>query len=347
MFTNSSRGYIGVDLGAGAIKVAQVARRRSAYELIDAAIVSRQSVGGNQSAADEIRGGLSIAERIAGKSAAAVLGMQVCDFQAMELAGSLKTPDSVRTELLRRDRRYWGNRTLDSWPLPQQDAHSNGQPNVGVVSVSTGIAAQAVKDLSAAGLDCQQLDVAPTAIARAVGLMLEDPSATVGVLDWGHTTTSYYAVQNSQPIFSRTFKQSGFAEAIQLVAEMIGCSLDEASRVIQNRGVAGNEASRRDGVNKLIEKAAEPTLQRMLKELSRTLRYFETHKRMLKPSAIILLGEGATTPHIESWLSRQLAVDVKTWRPHHDRLRLPADLATPPALIASAIAASTLRWEAS
>ena len=86
MFTNKT-GWLGVDIGTHAVKIAQVRRRSAGFELSAATIVARvdswcgERLQGEQPAtsADEIRAGLSAGESFVGRQSACALSMAVTE----------------------------------------------------------------------------------------------------------------------------------------------------------------------------------------------------------------------------------------------------------------------------
>ena len=146
---NVKRGFVGVDLGVGAVKVAQLVRRRSHWELLDAAIVRRRqsfttSPEGRSpegravepTLAEEVLAGVSLADRLQGRRAVGVLSMRPCEFHSLLVDEASLTDEALRHELHAVAAMPWHERTFDAWPISHAtDPTGRPTPNLGVISL--------------------------------------------------------------------------------------------------------------------------------------------------------------------------------------------------------------------
>ncbi|MCA9270070.1 MAG: pilus assembly protein PilM, partial [Planctomycetales bacterium] len=338
------------DAGAGAIKVAQATRSRSRWTLADAAVVERASAinaeptSRQADADDEILGALSLAERLQGRRAAGVLSMRDCEFHAVHVDPRDASPHKLQQALSAAAPLAWRERTLDHWSIRNSpDVRDPQSPNVGVLSAPITRADRAAADLGRAGLDCRQLDAAPAALARAAGLMVGDSAAPMAVIDWGYSRATFVAVRHGQPLYVRPLRQCEFSQMLRAVGDAAGCSLSQAAVVLQQQrlvGGASHGAALADAVSRLC---GEP-LQRLQREVRRTLEYLGSHRRHLAPKGIVLLGGGATIAGAAPWLTGALGVETRVWRPDRQVLEVSDGLNVPVALLGEAVAASMLAW---
>ena len=352
MIGNAKRGWIGVDLGAGAVKLAQVVRRRGRLELADAAIVRRGGPGSSdatipeaaRSSTDEILGAMSLAQKARGRPAAGVLSMRDCEFHALYIKEPNPSPETVRRELSSSSPLSWSGRSFDSWSIYHpSDPKNQAVANVGSLSTQATTADSAAADIAGAGLDCQSLDGVPTAIARAMRLMVGGRDIPLAAVDLGYGCATYSAIRGGRPLYVRRLKKRGFQSNIGQLAEAIDCSEGEALGMLQQHGIASDSEATTDAAE-AITSVVTPHLSRLETELRRTVAYLQSHRRNLSPVGMVLFGCGATTAGLPGVLSRSLDVDVRTWQPDPALLSVPSVLSVPPVLIAPAVAASALAW---
>jgi Tfp pilus assembly PilM family ATPase len=349
MIGNGKQGWIGVDLGAGAVKVAQIARRRGGHELAGAAIVRREGSLATTSPADclgdEIRGALSMAEQLRGRRAAGVLSMGLCDFHPVRIADQRVNADVLRSELSAGAPGDWRQRTFDSWPLEGGGGPPGAtQPNRGVISLPTAEADLAAAGVASAGLACRRLDSLPAALARALRMMVGDQEITLAAIDWGISHATYFVYKNGSPQYIRRLRRCAFADVIDAVTRSLTCSEEEAAALLQTHGI-GNETKKRGHVAELIHDVVQPHLQRLHSELRRTMRYLDSHRRNLKPAGVVIFGVGATMAGFAGWLTGKIGLRAEVWRPNPAALTLPVEPPFPIVLLAPALAASALCWE--
>jgi len=351
MIGNTIRGWSGVDLGAGAVKVAQIVRCPDGHELVGAAIIRREGPLAENSPTDclgdEICGALSMADQLRGQRAAGVLSMGICDFHPVQITDRQANADVLQRELFASAPVDWRQRTFDSWPLETGGGPPGAtQPNRGVISLPTVEADIAAASVASAGLDCRRLDSLPAALGRALQMMVGHQEITLAAIDWGISHATFFIYKNGSPQYVRSLKQCAFADVIDTVTQSLTCSEEEAAALLQQHGI-GSETKRRDYVAELIHDVVQMHLQRMRSELGRTMRYLDSHRRNLKPAGVVLFGVGATVAGFPAWLTENLGLRAEVWRPNPAALALPDELPFPVLLLAPALAASALRWEKS
>jgi len=344
MFIKPSRGWIGVDVGTGAVKIAQLARRRNGRVLIDAAIVPRQAVTDAdtadviRSAKDEISGALSLAHASLGRRAVGVASMATCEFHALSESSEQPTAQAVRRELLEVAPYGAQEFTFDSWRM------SPGANDWGAISMPQTMADQTATDLTGCGLECVQIDSAATAIARALSMMAQPAGSTVAAVDWGYSGATLYLVRDGRPLYVRKFRKSSFATLVQQTSQTLRCSDTEATAMLMELNVPLCQRPQ-SGADTLAGKLVRPVLDNILNEIVRTLEYLQGPRRHQPPASLVLFGAGATIKSLPIWLNQQLKLPVAAWRPDPSRHSGLDNLPFPIVLLAPAMAASALAWE--
>ncbi len=342
-------GWVGFDIGATSVKIAQVVRTESGCRIRSAAIVRRTERWAPgaladdrpQSSADEIESSASLCDRLSGASAAAMLPVAMCDLVQMDAPAAKRTgaaPDLLRA-LETETHRPMRDRVVDSWPAPLQAGKLN------VVAAPRAWSDQISADVAAAGWNCRVLDALPWALARAASMAEGvDPAKPIAALDWAYGKGTICLILRGVPVLIRSLKDCAFQGVLDTISH--GLRLDErdAETLLQKYGL---EASGAAGVSAgVINDLLDQPLNRLTVELRRTLDYWRGVTRGQLPEQIFIFGGGGTLTGIGDRLSQQLGVRVAPWQlPAED----PAHSAhLPPAcLLGAAVGLSAVAWEAS
>jgi len=128
----------------------------------------------------------------------------------------------------------------------------------------------------------------------------------------------------------------------------MGVTEDEAQHLIDSHGVlsSGSDEAGDQELQAAITEAAYGTIDALLQQVQRTLQFVQTQRRHLLPSAVWLMGGGATIPHIGSYLSGKLDMPVRIWSmPAVNTNLAPAD-GQHSAIFGVSAALSALAWRA-
>ncbi|MEN0109449.1 MAG: hypothetical protein AAF805_01885 [Planctomycetota bacterium] len=302
---------IGVDIGSAAIKVAQLSRRGDALSLSAAAICPRAGEDGGLAAT--LRAVRTLASGMRGVRVAAMLSMQACGLDA--------TAESEDRE---------ADRTYGCWQTPGGEGYR--------VHASLRDVETVVEGCASAGLQCEVLDGAPLAIARATPLASGDPDELVGALDWGERAVTFVASKRGEVLYARRLAGDGFDSARAAVSETLGLSPSESAAAIRRHGLdTGSPAGR------LVADAVRRSIRPTLTELSRTLNHLSAKLKTRGPERLVVLGGAATTPGVPEEIERRVELATAPWSA--DGLDRTADVAAPDCLLGPAIALSALAWE--
>lgn len=312
MFGRSTHGLIGVDIGSTAIKVAQLRRRGDTFALTAAAVCPRSS-GGDSGLAGAFKAMRSLAEGLQGSRVAAILSMQQCGLEA-----------TAEPEAREADRCY------GSWQASDDQGYTLHTPLSDVEAVVEGCVA--------AGLQCEVLDGAPLAVARATPIGGGDLDELVGAIDWGERAVTFVASQRGQAKYVRRLASDGFAATRAAVSESLGLNDSEANTAISRHGLSAESPAGR-----LIAEAIRKSIRPTLTELSKTLNHLGAKLKTRGPERLTLLGGAATTPGLGVEVTRRLERPASVWAP--EGVSRSDEASTPGCLLGSAIALSALAWE--
>jgi len=362
MLRHSNHGWIGLDIGASTIKLAQVVRRGDTLRLEEAAIVPRRNPLGNQepgidsapvSAADELASALASAPQVSGHLSAALMPTAVCEFN---VATQAKGNETAQVAAIAEELATLGvsleQRVFDFWPSFTTD---KGKTSLNVLSTSRGWSDTITEDLSHAGLSCQAIDGLPQALTRAVGQVSPGRGSLVAAIDWGHTGATFVLVDGGQPVYVRQLKHTSLATALSDVSEQLDLQPHEASELLRSIQLAPRPGSHIDEVSEVVAEILKPTLSALISETQRTLEHLQNLGRTLRPKRLVftperiyLFGGGATVGGIDVYLANKLKQEVRIWSLDSSEPGASGRVCeTPSCLLGPAIALSALKWTTS
>ena len=339
--------WLGIDIGASAIKLAQVAKHRDHWTLLVSHLIPAGAVNIDRSGLDRglllevFRERLTRMARPDAQDAACVLSAALVALNTFELPPG--TPEEVR-QMIEAELAGLGEINPEFGSFENEGpAGSSGMLQHTVVSLPTTTASVITENLWELGYACQAIDGLPCIHARAACLAERGVSAdTIGVLDWGATTPMLTIVSRGRPIFTRVLRDCGLNGPVQSTAARIRFETDELHELLMASGQSlefGPLATARSV--EILRDLAERCVQRLEPELQRTLRFLRRQSKELVPSRLIVLGGGALLPEIDARLSDALQIPTAIWRlPGGRKGEGQSDLMQ--AVFASAIALSTL-----
>jgi Tfp pilus assembly PilM family ATPase len=336
-FQASRLGWLGIDVGTRAIKLAQVERsgsgngwRLATHRVI--AFPDDQPVNA-ASIADGLIGRclrelLPSSANLPSRSTACVLPSSVTDMRSLQLpdgeprelrqlvVGELESGDDTAEP-----------REFDFWKTPGASGDTNGLVSVTVLSVARRTALGLAESLRKLGLNCLVLDSQPCALARAVRLADAKTHSSVAALDWGFSTPTLTLVVDGQPVFARTLRDCGLRIVLEAVAQRLNLSPQDAHQLLTTYGfgLATAEASPSQVQQTLTQLAAAPARE-LFREIDKTLSFLRQQYKELVPTRIWLFGGGALIPNAAAWIAQTCGIETNAWRlpPARSRTGTPA-----------------------
>jgi Tfp pilus assembly PilM family ATPase len=205
-------------------------------------------------------------------------------------------------------------------------------------------------------------------MARAVGLVGGDSGGRrVLAVDWGYSNTTLCIVGDDRPLYVRRIRDCAFGRLLDSITQVLGVTLDEAQHLADTQGLTVPDigkcaATEADGTPSVpatlaasddpetqaaITGAAEETIAALVGQIMRTLHFMETQRRHMHPTAIWLMGGGASLANIEAYLTPLVPLPVHIWRMTAEDEPIPCASGGRSALFGCAVALSALAWGAS
>lgn len=351
-------GWIGVDVGARAVKVAQLERRGDQYGLRAAATVPRRhpldvATGRDQHSSSselELRAALALSGAQGRSVAVCVPSMGLCDLRSLVVP--MGTEAEQRQAIARRLRTAYGDepmdRAFDFWHSAITTGElSEAEQQVHVLSLSGEWLSRLLLDVKKAGLRCDVVDGLPFALTRMIhGASDEDASEVTAVLDWGFTQATFCMATDGEPVFVRTLVHCGLSEVCAALCDRLDVSFEEAEGLLTRYGVIPDRSASWSAstLPTLIAEAASRPLDTLTAELTRTLSFLKSQRRQWVPEVIWMVGGGSAIEHADSWLTGALGIPVRRWDPVVSSVSSRSLCAPPPGILAVAMAASLVSW---
>ncbi|HEY7688280.1 MAG TPA: pilus assembly protein PilM [Dongiaceae bacterium] len=350
-------GWIGVDVGTHAVKLAQVARQGGEVRLCGAAVIQRPESWSADSALAldqpatsrlEIRAARECGE-FSGRNAVCLLPMNVCQMRSLGVppGSDVERRTMIEDELAAEWSEQRVAMEFDYWELESgfSDKASDGF-NVNVMAVSRPWVGQLVSDCRHAGLDCWAIDGGPLAMARAVALAGAAGGRRTLAVDWGYSNTTLCVVGEGRPWYTRRAGDCAYGAALEAIAGEFGVTLDQAQHLADAHGITNptDHSPEYQAMQAGLTTAVRAALDCLTAQIHRTLQFLEVQRRQLHPEAIWLMGGGASLRNLGRRLAHEFGLPVHVWK-------LPCENSSPPcvagdraAIFAGAAALSALAW---
>ncbi|MEX0818120.1 MAG: pilus assembly protein PilM [Pirellulaceae bacterium] len=358
MIFSRTQGWIGVDIGTHSVKLAQVERRGSRVQLVEALSIPRQQpwpenddAMADISSSQEIQAAISLGTRFRGRAAAVTLPMAVCDVRTCHVVGDTDSErrSAVSRELELAHAEAAGphtptTREFDHWSVETPADQGLATDNTIALSVPSSWASRVARDMREAGLIGHVLDGLPLAMARAIALSMPSASQPIAAIDWGHHRATLCLVVDGRPLFVRGLRGGGFQSVTTALCKSLDVTADEAQKLLYVHGLPNRTRGAVTDVQSVVEEVAREPLDRLVEELGRTTSYLSQQRRRIAPAKIVLMGGGAAVKNMAGYLDDRTELPVETW--HFDGAASTAlhDRWLSIEMFGPAIALSSLAW---
>lgn len=310
---SGGRGAVGIDVGTATLKVAQVERIGSRFQLSACQLLPVIQTEGDAEIDVLPAWPLAGIAKYRSQDVVATLPRDTVVFRTLQLPfgtdGELR--QLIDQELIESTTE---EQVFDFWTLDDGNPSRSNTREVFATSLSKDVANQFGRDLLSVGLTCRTIDATPFAIARAVQMMKGHTKgfSTLAV-DLGESATSITMVTNGQAMLFRELRDSGMGQISQSLMNGLKLSASDCQQLLRSPGLqhfveSGSGSELRRAIFELTRKATD----KVVGELQKTFRFVKSSAQN-PPQEVILFGAGADITGMDALLSNALQTPVKRW----------------------------------
>lgn len=363
MARRGSKGWLGLELGARTITLAQAERGPSGVRVAASAVVDQRAPRGDPQAtgptweSQDVVNALALDPGFSGRRVACVLPMHLTE---MNIVTMPPAPHGERRAMIAHELSSIfaddpEEREFDFWvadcTAPAGDANDAADAphgdSVNVLSVRRSLVSDTVASLSRAGLRCQVVDGLPFALGRAVHLAYQTgPNVAIGALHWGGVSGTLCVVSGRGPQFTRHLRNCGVGALADKVSGALGLSEEEAVQVLADHGLPDPEcgdAAQRE-IQEAVADVTSQDLNELAEELNKTITYVRLKHPEIAPKRLCLFGDGARVKNASLHISQKVGLPTDVWQLPLDEDRDGRHVRRTRGLLGTAVALSTLAW---
>lgn len=314
---------VGVDIGASAVRVAQLMRSGDRWRHFAAGRNSlrREAAAQRDELARQLKSAFMQAE-FRGAAAVASVGAPHVQLHALELPAAVvddpqAAPQAVSLEVERLMTFPEGTAEVRHWRLP---AARGAAPTAVGLAASRDAVLSVVETCRAADLRCHCVDAAPAALARCAAAVRPPGQEEVwGVLDLGERETRLVVCVDQAPVLARAIADGGAAWT-NLIATGIQVTAEAAEFHKRNHGIAlaGRALRQEDAgfqgpdseVPGILLNVLRSELNRIGMEVKRSYEYVLSCYPQRRAGDMILVGGGALLRNLPEFLQASLGIGV-------------------------------------
>ncbi len=330
-----SFGWTGIEIGCHEIKMAQVRKLGSRWQLEAVWTVDHPTpyVNPNHASSEELfgwipidklkSGGLSptfenlvsLKSLFRGRNCAATLTDGIIEYRELDLppCGVSESHAMVCSEIALEKECELEELLTECWDLLQTRPRSQASC-FATVSLEKSTALRFARDLMNAGFECRALDAVPCAMARATSMAVEDGEQSVLTIDLGYQQATLTLVKQGQPLLSRGIRSLGLVSWLESIATSFGVSMSDAQTLLfQSTGNHVEKSCENFEFSNPLQQKLGSYLQSFTVELDRTIHFASQVCRSASPTQILLMGPGTRIPGIDQALARRIGLPANIW----------------------------------
>jgi Tfp pilus assembly PilM family ATPase len=306
-------GWLGVDIGACAVKIAQIERCDVGWKIRHASLTPIPTGADPlEIAAEALAANLTRRPPWFERPAACTVTTTM-ELHNLELSpDSGDSPSQALARLPGADNQKC---THALWQSSWKQKESAKQP-YHVMRMSQRQALQLAKVAASCRVECRVLDCPPYALARTVALAGDASREPVAVVDCAARRPLLTIVNRGAPYYTRELRECGFVDTVTTIGERFGLDFSEALCLLRQFARADATAPAHAQAAKFIDDVTSGPRKRFIAEVVRTIKFLETEGRALTPKRIWLVGGGAALPGLDRDAATATGIPTHIWRLH-------------------------------
>ena len=305
--------YFGLDFGARTLKLVQLRRRHSQYELVTFGLAPTPGRGLlSDSEADLTNLAVAIKTlcrdaHVLGHNAITALPQSQVFVQLITLP---KISDQDLESALKWEAEQYVPLPLDEVTLAHEvigETSVDGKPSleVNLIAVPSRLIDKTVKVIQAAGLTPLSLETEIFSLARS---LVNPDEPAVMLIDLGASSTDIAVIERGHLILIRSVATGGDS-LTKAIASALGMEETQAEAYKKTYGV---DQSKLEGK---IKTALDPIISVLLGEIEKTLNFYSARSQSQKINRVLLTGGTSVLPEISSALTQRLNLEIQLGDP--------------------------------
>lgn len=308
--SSTRQGWLGVDIGCSAVKVAQVQRRGSEWELVFSKLFTiRQGSDGLATAEMAIQNVLGNHHRWFRQPAACVM-TKSCELRSIDLPA--RAWQERRNEVSQQLGVQSKDATVMVWTSSWERTESDNIP-CHVISMREQTAVKIGQRLLSSRAECQLLDGLPFCLARQAMLASPSSQEVTAVVDWAAENPMFVLVRDGQPYFTRLLRKCSFNNLVKSVCDHLNLEPTDVWSLLSEINLKARQGQDLPELSKTIIDLTQTVRQRFINEINRTLAFLRSESSELLPSRLWLSGGGASFPNLANEVSNSINIATQVW----------------------------------
>lgn len=305
--------FFGLDIGTNAVRVVQLARASSGWNLVhygyapvDSKITSSDSPEARRRLGDVImtaigQSGIKTSNVAIGlpSSKTFTTVIDVPKVSEQELRATMKYQVDQYIPMAVEDAKV-------DWALLGDSLHAQGQYEVLLTSVAKKYAEERLEFIENLGFNVIAEEPDPIAMVRA--LMPRGTQDARLILDMGEHSTDLAVTYGDVPRLVRTVP-SGLQSLVRAAVQNLNVQEDQARQFIVKFGLAP------DRLEGQVLRAIDTVLEGFASELVKSVKFFQTRYPSIAVSGILLSGFGAAIPMMDSYVTAKTGIQAAAANP--------------------------------
>ena len=317
-------GWIGIDVGTSSIKLAQIEQRQDATVVsglhriaFDQAIEPNKVAGGNLSTLNEalrqfVDSHSKWKNQFVGREVAVCLSASLVSVRNLELpeASDEELQAMVAEEIALESPELSGV-PVGYWPNPVARPADPAIVAVSAVAIGEDLSTCISDAIWNVGYEPVLIDVQYCALARAAHESYKSDVMRL-VIDIGYESSTVLLCSNGAPVHSRKLRECGLKHCLDSMCDRMQLDRNEAYVLLNECGLPANP-KRQTTVDKILADIIVPTFGKLILELDKTIKFYQSRFGDLMPTELIVCGGGASVANIDQWLGSQIGLAVSLW----------------------------------
>lgn len=305
--------FFGLDIGSQKIKIVQLRKRDNQFQLLSFGYASSPVRGLLSESESDLNSLAEVVKKLYQETRIATKNVVVALPQDQVFTRVITLPKLSEEEL--ESALKWEAEQYVPFPLEevtlahqiigQTTTDSQEKTEVILVAAPNHLIGKLTRVLKIASLNPISLEIEIFAIARS---LVPPDSQTILLADLGATATDLAIVENGQVVFVNSVPTAGEA-LTRAVAKELGLQAGQAEAYKKAYGV---DAQQLEGK---IKAAIGPVLEVIVKEMEKTIQYYQASRPGKMVNGIILSGGTASLPEVCTLFANKLNLEIQLGNP--------------------------------